>query len=87
MQTGGFRGHKVVTGTSGVIDRAGALHRVEVDSAVDTLFFPNALDDKGVERMVPIDGIPIKAGVTRVIPMQIYSYKANATVTVVAYRS
>lgn len=88
MQTTGYRGHKVVTATSsGLLSRSGAFHRLEVDSATDTLFYPNALDDALNAVTPPVDGIPIKAGVTRVIPMQVYTYKADAPVTIVAYRS
>lgn len=86
MQTSGYRQHIVKTGLTGFLSRSGAVHRVEVDAAADTMFYPNAFEDDGTTPR-PSDGIPIKAGVTRVIPMQIYNYKADASVTVVAYRS
>lgn len=83
---GGFRTHKVQTGTTGDLDRHGAYTHLEVEAATNTLFYPNALLDDGQPNPRQPDGIPIKAGVTRIILMQVYNWKADAAVTVVAYR-
>jgi hypothetical protein len=84
----GFRSHKVITAqTFGVLDTHGAYIYLEVDSATDTLFYPNAINPTtGDPVAAGVDGIPIKAGVTKVVPMAVYNFKADAAVTVVAYR-
>lgn len=86
MMNTGFRSHKVITGTTGVLDRQGAFIYLEVTSATDTLFYPNINDVNGNIAPAGSDGIPLKAGVTKIIPMAVYNFKADAAVTVVAYR-
>lgn len=83
----GFRGHVVVKGkTEAMLDRFGSILMVEVSSDVDTTFYPNPFDDQGNPSPVQRAGIPIKAGVIRTIPMQMYNFKADNPVTVVGYR-
>jgi hypothetical protein len=84
----GFHTHKVVTGTEGDISGRGYFKMVEVTSTVDTLFYPNAFnynEDGTFSHPKHSDGIPIKAGVPKVIPMAVYNFKADAAVTVVAF--
>lgn len=82
----GFRTHLVATGIEGDLSRYGEILYAEVDADVDTLFYPNPMMLDGTPKPVAPDGIPIKAGVTRCIPMALYNFKADAAVTVVAYR-
>jgi hypothetical protein len=84
---GGFRSHKTfVAQSNGTLDTHGAYVMAEVTSAVDTNFYPNPFDANGDPVVSPPDPIPLKANVTRTIPMQLYNFKADAAVTVVAYR-
>lgn len=85
----GFRSHKVVeNATEGVLDTHGAYLYVEVTAATATKFYPNPMlaDGKTANPQAP-QGIPIAAGQTRHIPMAVQNFKADAAVTVVAYRS
>lgn len=84
----GFHNHKVITGTEGIVNIHGAYKMVEVTSATDTLFYPNAFsftEDGALGNPRQSDGIPLTAGITKAIPMALYNFKADAEVTIVAY--
>lgn len=87
--TAGFRSHKVFENvTEGVLDTHGSYLCVEVTAAAATKFYPNPkLADGQKDNPQAPQGIPIAAGQTRLIPMAIQNFKADAAVTVVAYRS
>lgn len=84
----GFRSNKVFENVPAnqltTIDNYGAFLQVEVtnDTAGTVKFYPNQFEGQGHKG----DGIPIKAGQTRIIPMAVYNFKADGVVTVVAYR-
>ena len=81
----GFRTVKVLEEvTEADLDQSGAYVFLEVtnNGTSDVKFYVNDFAHQGVKEQ----GIPIKAGTTRVIPMQIYKFRATGPVTVVAYR-
>jgi hypothetical protein len=56
------------------------------DTASDIIFYPNDFGSQGHPAAGLVSqGIPIKAGTTREIPMAVYNYTATGNVTVVAY--
>lgn len=78
----GFRGVEVMEGvTKGDFGR-NIPFLMEVTSAVDTKIYINDNPQQGYIAQ----GIPLKANVMRTIPMQVYWFKSDAAVTVVAYR-
>ena len=78
----GFRQHKVIIGTSGSIGTPYIYMEVTNDTGADVLFYLNDFPEGGHPAT---DGIPIKAGTTRSVPMECYNFTASGTVTVVAY--
>jgi hypothetical protein len=83
----GCRSVKVLAGvTSGTLGGQYILSEVTNAGASDVLFYPNDFPNQGhPANGVPDQGIPIKAGETRVIPMIIYNFTTTGKVTVVAY--
>ena len=82
MHGAGFRSHKVVTGTSGTLGTQYLHIEVTNDGGSAILFYPNDFPEQG---RPATEGIPVKAGATRIIPMTCYNFTASGTVTVVAY--
>lgn len=78
----GFRSHKVLVGTEGTLGTQYSLIEVTNGTGADVLFYLNDFPESGHPAT---DGIPIKAGTTRVIPMICHNFTASGIVTVVAY--
>lgn len=82
----GFRTYKVINYTSGLyeLDPKGSFVYVEVTAGADDITFQaNIFPEHG---LADGGGIPIKAGETRKIPLQLYNFQASGACTVVAYR-
>lgn len=78
----GFRQHKVVTGVEGVLGPQYIYLEVTNNSGTDVLFYLiNSPEQVGPAT----NGIPIKAGTTRPVPMMALAFTASGAVTVVAY--
>ena len=78
----GFRQHKTITGVSGTLGAQYTTTEVTNSTGDDILFYVNDFPGGGHPAS---DGIPIKAGTTRIIPMIIYNFTSSGIVTVVAY--
>lgn len=89
----GFRSCVVKLASTGdVLDMGGAVLMVEVtnNGGTDTKFYPNGLTtdptDPTYAGTYQGSGIPVKAGQTRQIPMQVRTFRADAVVDVVGFR-
>lgn len=60
------------------LDFQGSFILSEVTSDSDIIFYPNKQNPSQ-------NGIPVKAGTTRQIPLRIYDFKADGNCTVVLY--
>jgi len=78
----GFRQYKVIVGAVGTLGTQYAYIEVTNDTGADVLLYLNDFPEGGHPAT---DGIPIKAGTTRPIPVTCYNFVASGTVTVVAY--
>ena len=78
----GFRQHKVITGTSGVLGTQYIYTEVTNNTGADVLLYLNDFPEGGHPAT---EGIPIKAWTTRPIPMKCHNFTASDVVTVVAY--
>lgn len=80
----GLRAVKVLTNvTSGTLDAMKVVYMEVTNSgAVDVTISVNDFTAQGHP---PSEGIPVLAGTTREIPMEIFNFTATGAVTVVAY--
>lgn len=83
----GFRDVQVFVGvTSGTVTSASQYIEVTNNGSTDVSIYLNDYPDQGhPTKGMSNKGIPIKAGVTREIPMYVYNFTATGPVTVVAY--
>lgn len=83
----GCRTVKVLSNvTSGDIGTPFVSVEVTNSNATDVTLYVNHFPEQGHATVGdPLQGIPIKAGTTREIPMIVYNFVATGAVTVVAY--
>jgi len=83
----GCRNVQVLTSvSSGTLGTPSMYVEVTNNNATDILIYINDYPDQGHPTAgVASQGIPIKAGTTREIPMYVYNFTATGAVTVVAY--
>lgn len=77
----GFRAVEVLTAVTTNDFGRNTPYVMEVTASVDTKIYINDNPDGGFKAQ----GIPLKAGVMRIIPLQTYWFTSDAAVDVVAY--
>lgn len=83
MKSVGFRQYKTLLNTtSGDIGTQWLCVEVTNNGSFDVLFYANDYPEQGHPAT---DGIPIRAGETREIPLQVLKFTATGPVDVVAY--
>ena len=83
----GFRDVQVFSNVvSGSLATVSQYIEVTNSNATDTIIYLNDFPEQGHPTLdIASKGIPIKAGTTREIPMQVYNFSATNAVTVIAY--